>query len=658
METATAEVLRFKIIGEEFVWDAWREDGKLHWKKSGISITTILELKEQKTRVIDTETTGLDLFLDKVFSVALKINGICYYLNIQDYQKIETIEPDFIVKDTLNLFKEFLKDECLWIGHNIKFDWHKINRTFGVKLRGKMWDTMVIERLLSNDRMKYNLAFCVSENKLGAKDDAVENYIDENGLYRTQKIFGKKKQFVEKFYHHVPFSIMAPYAAMDANVTGKLYDSQLERIKDYKEKNEKFGPKLQSLVDMEIDLLAVCCDIEDRGVLVDISFCEKGMEESRKITSEIESWFLETYKTEFKDSVEELSVYLKAEGVEIGSTEKGGESIKEDVLAMYPNNVLACKILLHREHSKRANTYFQNFINLSRGDGCLHPDMKQSGTKTGRFSYSDPNLQNVPAEDSGNYPIRKALIPRPGYFFFMPDYNQMEFRMMLDYAAEMGLIDAIKAGHDPHQATADLTGLTRKAAKTLNFGLLYGMGIQKLANALGTVYQEAKQFKWKYFGALPKVKRIIYQSSDVAASRGFIYTWAGRKLDFNDPKFAYKAINGVIQGGSADVVKMAMVKQHKNPLMYGAELVIQVHDEILFEVPLNDTRGMQFIVETMENIYPHTHLPLTVGLAYSLESFHDATDAKSFNEIDEAIGKKLEGESKEISRETSQHLVC
>jgi len=652
--------INFVILGDKFAWDVTSSEGKLTWNNCGDSAVLLQTLRESKERIIDSETTGLNVFLNEVFSLAFNIAGINYYANFQDYSKIETIEPDFVLGPEMRAnIIEFLSDEVLWIGHNLKFDRHIIKNTFGVGIKGRLWDTMVIERLLENDHMKYNLASCVERNVPGfAKDDAVEEYIDQHGLYRTQQVFGKKKQFVEKFYHLVPFSIMAPYAARDGDVTRRLYLSQLKRIEEYKEKNIKFGPKLQDLVDMEIDLLSVCCDVEERGVLVDQAFCKEGMESSRKVVSYVEGWFKETYKAEFKDSVEELGPYLRNEGVEIGTTESGGESIKEDVLAAYPDNLLAKNILLHREHSKRANTYFQNFINLSKADGCLHPDMKQSGTRTGRFSYSDPNLQNIPKEDDSEFPIRRALKPRPGYFFFMPDYNQMEFRMMLDYAGEMELIDKIKSGHDPHQATADLTGLTRKAAKTLNFGLLYGMGIQKLANAIGVIYQVAKEFKWQYFRKLPFVKRIIYQSSDVAKARGFVYTWSGRKLDFPKPDFAYKAINGIIQGGCADVVKKAMIKQHKNPLMYGAEIVIQVHDEILFEVPLNDTRGMRFIVETMESIYPYRYLPLTVGLSYSLQSFYDAIDAKTFEEIDQAIGKQFEGEGKEVSGEPPTHMVC
>lgn len=648
---------KFKIVGDQHVWS--NDNDSKEWKsigdaKSFLATTQGLHFP----KVIDTETTGLNYFLHKAFSLAFKFAGECYYMNLKGYDGIEEIKDDWVVKD-LEPLKKFLSEPSFWIGHNLKFDWHIIYTTFGVKLTGQLWDTMVIERLLSNDEMRYNLAVCVERNVPGyEKDEAVEEYIDKNGLYSTQQVFGKKKQFTEKYYHLVPFSLIAPYAARDVDVTERLFLSQCRRIEEFKEKNEKFGPKLQELVNTENKLLAVCCDVERRGVMINPEFCEEGLAFEYDRVKEVAQWFRSKYQKEFIDSVEFLAPILQSEGVSIGSTDKGNLSIKEDVLSASANNELAGKILIHREASKRADTYFQSFIHLSKADGCLHPDMKQAGTRTGRFSYADPNLQNVPAEDESKFPIRRALIPRKGYFFFMPDYKQMELRMMLDYAGQMNLINKILEGHDPHQATADLTGLTRKAAKNLNFGLLYGMGLAKLGTAIGVSYDEAKAFKWKYFAELPQVKNIIYQCTDIAKSRGFLYTWAGRKLDFPNRDFAYKGINGVIQGGCADVVKKVITNLFdKKEKLFGAELVMQVHDELLFEVPLHDTRGMKFIVDTMESVYPYKFLPLTVGLCYSLQSFHDGIETTTLAEIDEAIGKELESKSEKVPRFTSENMV-
>lgn len=648
------EEVSFSIVGVNRVWETFFGE----WVSYAETPQIIEKILASKSPiVIDTETTGLNYFLHKVFSFGIKVDGHIYYFNFKDYSTIESISEDFTHREFSKVLP-ILEMDTRWIGHNLKFDWHMIYHTFGVKLKGELWDTMVIERLLSNDEMRYNLDSCVKRNLPGyEKDDGVEKYIEKHNLFRTTTVFGKKKPFIEKFYHLVPFSVVAPYAAMDVDITERLYQSQLSRMQMEEERNSRFGPKLRSLSATECKLLNVCAEVEERGVLINRQFVQQGLEHEAAKQTAIERWFELKYNEEFVDSIQVLAPKLKEIGVETGSTEKGNESIAETVLASSKEE-LPQKILAHREAAKRKDTYFQSFLTLSQADGFLHPDMKQSGTRTGRFSFADPNLQNVPAEDDSDYPIRRALVPSPGYFFFMPDYNQMEFRMMLDYAGELGLINKILEGHDPHQATADMTGLSRKAAKTLNFGLLYGMGIQKLANALGISYDEAKAFKYQYFGALPRVKALIYQASDIAKERGFVYTWAGRKLDFKNPNFAYKAINGIIQGGCADVVKEVMTLLHGDKRMCGSRIIMQVHDELLFEVPLENLGGLRFIKDTMEGVYKYNHLPLTVGLSYSLESFHDGIEAKSIEEIEAAIGERTSGQGAKVSSGFTQHLVC
>ena len=647
--------MKFKVIGQEFLWDCHKShDGFLTYTKIGSAtegISKVAEASDHKT--IDSETTGLRWGKHTVFSFGIKTQGEIYAFNFQHYDTLP--DPDFHIKD-VTAVKTIFDKPALWVGHNLKFDYHMM-RCFGFKLLGTLWCTMIQERILENDHFKYNLDSVAERNlKNLKKDDAVSEYIEKYGLYSLETVTGKAKPFKNKFFYLVPYHVITPYMVQDIEVTDQVFETQKRRTLEQVSLNSKHGPKLSGLMQMECELLQVCCDTEELGVLVDREFCEKGLAHEESVQKEIEKLYFTTYQKPFVDSVKELGPIFEAQGYDLEKTDAGNDSIGESFLQGV-NNELSKMVLDHREAYKRKDTYFQAFLNLSKGDGALHPDMKQSGTRTGRFSYSDPNLQNIPAEDTGPQPVRHALVPRPGCFFFMPDYNQMEFRMMLDYAGQMDLIEKIKNGHDPHQATADLTGLSRKAAKTLNFGLLYGMGIQKLANALGISYDEAKSFKWQYFGALPKVKDLIYISTDVAKARKRVYTWAGRKLDFLNEDFAYKAINGVIQGGCADAVKIAMVKAHALLALHKTRILMQVHDELVFEVPYEEAHLVGDLKDIMESVYPHNHLPLTVGLSYSLKSFHESVEAKSPDEIVSSIRAHVHSKGEAFSGNTAQHMV-
>lgn len=317
--------------------------------------------------------------------------------------------------------------------------------------------------------------------------------------------------------------------------------------------------------------------------------------------------------------------------------------------------------------------------------------MKQAGTKTGRFSCTSPNLQNVGKadEDIGEFPIRRAFVPEKNHTLVMVDYNQMEFRMMLDYAKQNDLIRQIQNGHDPHQATADLSGLSRKHAKTLNFLLLYSGGLSKQAFAMKDlkpiervaliaydrledkrkaktmlppeqygivkpILDEMKGFKRQYFEALPMVESLIQNCTNSAIDRGWVFNWMGRRFHFSDPRFAYRATNSVIQGGCADVVKKAMVALHPGLPAFGAKIGLTIHDELIMNVPNDELRCVGIIKETMESIYPYNKMQLTCSVSHSQTSWGDAEEGlpDGKEKRDSVQGSFFEGTS-----EASRHLV-
>jgi DNA polymerase I-like protein with 3'-5' exonuclease and polymerase domains len=284
--------------------------------------------------------------------------------------------------------------------------------------------------------------------------------------------------------------------------------------------------------------------------------------------------------------------------------------------------------------------------------------------RRGSDTFITGNCQNIPAEDSSSLPVRRAFVPRLGYLFLSIDYNQMEFRMMLDEAGQFDLIEKIKEGHDPHQATADLTGLTRSASKTLNFGLLYGMGIAKLAIALGCTFEEAKSFKKKYFRALPMVENFIVQCSGAVKQRlmqspgnGWVRTWLGRRAYFNDENFAYRAANSKVQGGAADLVKTVMVILHEFLLKYQTRMVLQIHDEIVFELHEDEMELIPKIMHIMENTYPYKSLPLTCSMSFSLKSLYDLQEGDPRGYIGKEARNDFQGKNNAVFEALTKHVV-
>jgi len=650
--------LIYRIVGNKNIWE---NSEIVYGSKKGDKATIeespnfrklfstedfISEFSKEDIIFIDTETTGLRWDLnDSIFSIAMSAKFNCvYYINFQDYSSFQrdlqhTFEDDWFFTNQARLAPIFKKDKT-WIGHNLKFDYHMLKKS-GFELNGNLEDTMIRERILSNDLFKYSLAETTKRHfPTLRKDDAVENYIEKNGLFNIEKNISQKP-FKNKYYNMVPFHIIAPYASNDVFITREIYNRQTSLLGEIKKDQKK-------ILELESNILKICCGIEDFGIKIDVGFCNRALEEEEKTIKNIQTWFKKEYGFTFIDSVKTLGPLYSKSGIALPLTEKNNESISGDFLEKDASE-LSKNILYHRSSTKRISTYLYPFLIYSK-EGILRTNMRQSGTRTGRFSYMEPNLQNLPSNEQ-TMPIRRSLVPRENFIFVSLDYAQQEFRMMLDYAGEMELIEKINNGLDPHQATAELTGLSRKAAKVLNFGLLYGMGIQTLANQLGVTYNEAKLFKEKYFRALPKVKELIYSASNTAKNRGYIFSWLGRKFDFSDPKFSYKAINALIQGGCADVTKTAMVliDSFIKDKKLETKMLLQIHDELLFEIPENELQYITDFQKIMTQAYPSKHISLTTSVSYSLKSFGDMIEAGDSEEIAKTIGKRFSERSESVS---------
>ena len=257
----------------------------------------------------------------------------------------------------------------------------------------------------------------------------------------------------------------------------------------------------------------------------------------------------------------------------------------------------------------------------------IHCNFRQAGTATGRLSAEQPNLQNVPkrGEDKSKYPVRKAFIPREGKKFVMIDYDQMEYRLLLDIAGEHSVISKIlNEGLCVHEATAEMMLVERDPAKTLNFMLLYGGGADKLAAALGITVPKAKSLKNKYFTTLRKVQALVSAIKQVSENRGWLVNWFGRRIICESRNLSYKMPNHYIQGGCGDAAKIAMNNIDDLIIKTPIDMILTVHDEMIFEV--NDEielSSFKQLATIMEGAYPHKTLPLTSGIDFSLTDWHN-----------------------------------
>ena len=586
-------------------------------------LTILDKLTAPGVYAIDTETTGLSVdHGDRLFSIAVYDGTDAYYFNFQTYVDGD---PEVVLdREWLQHFqKPFDTEATTWLMHNAKFDmgmfWAE-----GLEIKGTTWDTEISARLENNTYMSYSLKNC--GKRIGVdKDDAVMEYIELYKLYKLQPISGKNEIKKMLRFDLVPLEIVAPYAEQDVRLTYALYEKHMAQFISEASTN----PKVNSLVVMlqECELTKVCFAMERLGVRVDKEYCKVALEaESSKIKAACAEYLQITSRV-LVDSAKELTEAFKPYGIEPQRTAKSNASFTDGYLQTIDHPLATC-LRLYREASKRYE-YFNTFLWYSDASASLHPNMRQSGTATGRFSYNNPNLQNLPKKEEQEFPIRRAIVPREGFFFTFIDFDQMEYRLMLDYAGARGLINKVKGGLDVHQATADEAGLTRDEAKTTNFAILYGSGVAKLAVNLKRTLAEAKQIKYAVLSAAPEVGDLIAKVIRTAKEREdhSICNWMGRRYRYPDLNFAYKAPNHLIQGGCADIMKKAMVDVAKFLVNFRSRMILQVHDELVIETAYGEEHLILELKTIVENAYTSKLLPLTCGVEYGFKSWFDKVDS-------------------------------
>lgn len=564
----------------------------------------------------DTETTSVDALKSELVGMSFAIEeGKAYYVPVpQDREQAQSLVAKF---------RGVLENPSIGkIGQNIKYDL-TVLANYGVEVKGEMDDTMVAHYLLQPE-MRHGMDY-LAEILLNYKTIRIEELIGE----------GKS----QKSMRDVSVERVAEYAAEDADVTLRLYNKLIPEL-------EKAG--VMSLYrDVEMPLVEVLARMERIGVPVDdfvlSQVADQMNGELREIERKIKLTSGENVNISSPKQVGEL-LFDKLKLSDKPKRTKTGQYVtdEETLEQLRYKHEVAGLILDYRGLKKLLSTYIEALPRLVNEEtGRVHTSFNQTVTATGRLSSSNPNLQNIPVRDEQGKGIRKAFVATEGCKFVSVDYSQVELRLMAHFSGDENMVAAFRAGDDVHSATAskvfrvpmdEVTKEMRRKAKTINFGIIYGMSVFGMSERLGISRGEAKEFIDGYFENFSGVKRYMEEAVAKAQRDGYVETLLHRRRylpDINSKNANVRgyaernAINAPIQGTAADIIKIAMVRIDRRLREEGmkAEMILQVHDELNFNCPDDEVDRLKTIIrDEMENAVQLT-VPLSVEIGVGRDWF-------------------------------------
>jgi len=584
------------------------EDRLQYWLKA---------LKDAPLFAFDTETTSLNYLDARLVGLSFAIEaGTAAYLPLaHDYIGA----PDQLDFDTvLALFKPLLEDpQHHKVGQNLKYDRH-ILLNHGVDLQGIEHDTMLQSYVLDSTASRHDM------------DSLAEKHLNRTTIH-FEDIAGKgKKQLT---FNQIDLEQAGPYAAEDADITLQLHQMlwpQLGAI-----------PSLLSVYQtLEMPLLPVINTLERNGVNIDIWMLQQQSDHlAHKINEAEQQAYVIAEETFNLGSPKQLGtiLYDKLELPILKKTPKGQPSTAESVLQDLADGgyELPQVIMAYRSLSKLKSTYTDRLPEqVNKSTGRVHTSYHQAVTATGRLSSSDPNLQNIPIRSEEGRKIREAFVAPEGYIILAADYSQIELRIMAHLSKDASLLSAFAAGEDIHRHTAseifnvsieDVSDDQRRSAKAINFGLIYGMSAHGLSKQLGIDRGQAADYMNVYFERYPGVKDYMNNTRDQAKQDGYVETLFGRRLYLpeinasNGMRRQYAertAINAPMQGTAADIIKRAMIDiQHwLETENADIRMIMQVHDELVFEVPSEQLNTAKATIENYMINAAELNVPLEVGI--------------------------------------------
>ena len=539
-------------------------------------------LSTEKRFAFDTETTSLDYRVAQIvgFSVAFDAQDAYYVPLAHDY---ENAPAQLDREQILAQIKPILEDESVQkIGHHLKYDAHVLEN-HGIELKGWYFDTMLASYVLNAVATRHGM------------DDVSRLYLSH--LTTTfEQVAGKGAK--QKTFNQIEIETAAHYAAEDAHVTYRLFEVLDAKLQKH--------PELVNILhNVEMPVARVLTIMEENGIELDLGFLDQLGVEFAKTMANLESQITELAGQSFNVSSPKQvgEILFDKLGLKGGKkTATGQYSTSESVLEKIDHPITEL-ILDYRGLSKLKSTYTDGLLKQANSDTHrVHTSYHQALTATGRLSSTDPNLQNIPIREEIGRQIRKAFIAPPGRVLLAADYSQIELRLMAHFSQDEALVDAFNHGQDVHRRTAaevlgvaleDVTSDQRRQAKAVNFGLLYGMSEFGLTRQLGFSREESRGYIAKYFQRYPGVLDYMERTRQIAREQGFVETILGRRLYTPDIMASNKmikqaaeraAINAPLQGSAADIIKMAMIAVDQMLPKDQAKMLLQVHDELVFEV--------------------------------------------------------------------------
>ncbi len=582
------------------------------------------KLKKQKHIVFDTETCNLGALKYDVCGISFSWKeGEAFYVVPKSEEMFSALKPA--------LQNNSIK-KC---GHNIKYDLEALI-FHGIKVDGVTDDTMVMSYVLDPGTRAHSLDQ-VAFAELGYEMQPIEDLI------------GKGKKQIP--FDQVPIKKAAAYSCEDAEVTLRLKDALLKKLdelaakqnkskpfREYKQKDDKRWNAKSLYTKIEIPLIAVLAAMENHGILVDKDILTKTGKEVGARIEKIRQDIFKMAGKEFNISSpmqlrEILYEKMKLPTEDIKKTKTGFSTAEKELQKLRSKHKIVDKIFKYRELTKLKNTYLDTLPKLVNDKtGRLHTSFNQTVTATGRLSSSDPNLQNIPVRSDEGQEIRRAFVAEKGYKFLSLDYSQIDLRILAHYTEDPALLKTFREGGDIHAAVGSrvfdvpvdkVTANQRRIAKVVNFGIVYGMSAFGLSQTLQIEREEAQQYIDKYFDKHPRVKDYMKEIVEYAKRNNYVETLFGRRRylpEINSSQYQVRsgaermAINMPIQGTSSDIVKLAMIAVAESLASYGddARMLLQVHDELLFEVKEAKLAEVEKqVISEMENCC-QLKVPLTV----------------------------------------------
>ena len=573
-------------------------------------------MQEADHFAIDTETTSLDYRIAELvgFSVAFDANDAYYIPLAHDYENA----PEQLNREAvLAQIKPILENENIRkIGHHLKYDAH-IFANHGIIIQGWYFDTMLASYVLNAAATRHGM------------DDVARVYLSH--LTTTfEQIAGKGAK--QKTFNQIELEVAAHYAAEDAHVTYRLYEVLSAKLQPF--------PELVNILhNIEMPVARVLTGMEEDGIKLDHAFLDQLSVEFSETMQTLENQATQLAGEAFNIASPKQvgEVLFDKLGIKGGKkTATGQYSTSESVLEKI-EHPLAEVILEHRGLAKLKNTYTDRLVEQSHDTTHrVHTSYHQALTATGRLSSTDPNLQNIPIRTQIGRQIRKAFIAPEGRVLLAADYSQIELRLMAHFSQDDALVHAFQHGQDVHRRTAsevlsiaieDVTNDQRRQAKAVNFGLLYGMSEFGLIRQLGFTREESQNYIKQYFHRYPGIYEYMQRTRQLALEQGFVETILGRRLYTPDidarnmmvRKAAERAaINAPLQGSAADIIKIAMIEVDKILPKDQAKLLLQVHDELVFEADESIAEELsRQITDVMQSVV-QISVPLVVEVGQGL----------------------------------------